>query len=307
MKSNWEKRDPSLTARMVLSFAVLTLLYLAFLSFISFYFGLGILPMAIIAGLMIMSQWYFSDRIVLWSTGAKIVSKEEYPELHAIVENLVSRANLPKPRIAVIKTDMPNAFATGKGPRSSVVTVTTGLMRILEKEELEGVIGHELSHVKHRDVTVITLASLFSTIAWFIMQSSMFSSMYGGYGYGYNRQQQGGGIFLVLIVAAIVWFLSFLIIRAISRYREFAADRGSAFLTGQPKYLSRALMKISGQIKVAPKQELRKVEGMNAFFIIPVVSGESITRLFSTHPPLEERIKRLMEIEAAMRSGQPSL
>lgn len=305
MKSNWEKRDPSLTARMVLSFAVLTLLYLAFLSFISFYFGLGILPMAIIAGLMIMSQWYFSDRIVLWSTGAKIVSKEEYPELHAIVENLVSRANLPKPRIAVIKTDMPNAFATGKGPRSSVVAVTTGLMRILEKEELEGVIGHELSHVKHRDVTVITLASLFSTIAWFIMQSSMFSSMYGGY--GYNRQQRGGGIFLVLIVAAIVWFLSFLIIRAISRYREFAADRGSAFLTGQPKYLSRALMKISGQIKVAPKQELKKIEGMNAFFIIPAVSGESITRLFSTHPPLEERIKRLMEIEAAMHLGQPSL
>ncbi|MBI5133752.1 MAG: zinc metalloprotease HtpX [Thaumarchaeota archaeon] len=305
MKSNWEKRDPSLTARMVLSFAVLTLLYLAFLGFISFYFGLGILPMAIIAGLMIMSQWYFSDRIVLWSTGAKIVSKEEYPELHAIVENLVSRANLPKPRIAVIKTDMPNAFATGKGPRSSVVVVTTGLMRILEKEELEGVIGHELSHVKHRDVTVITLASLFSTIAWFIMQSSMFSSMYGGY--GYNRQQQGGGIFLVLIVAAIVWFISFLIIRAISRYREFAADRGSAFLTGQPKYLSRALMKISGQIKVAPKQELKKIEGMNAFFIIPAVSGESIAHLFSTHPPLEERIKRLMEIEAAMRSGQPSL
>jgi heat shock protein HtpX len=262
--------------------------------------------MAIIAGLMIMSQWYFSDRIVLWSTGAKIVSREEYPELHAIVENLVRRANLPKPKIAVIKTDIPNAFATGKGPRSSVVAVTTGLMRILEKEELEGVIGHELSHVKHRDVTVITLASLFSTIAWFIMQSSMFSSMYG-YGYGYNRQQQGGGIFLVLIVAAIVWFLSFLIIRAISRYREFAADRGSAFLTGQPKYLSRALMKISGKIKVAPKQELKRMEGMNAFFIIPALSGESIARLFSTHPPVEERIKRLMEIEAAMRSGQPSL
>jgi heat shock protein HtpX len=254
---------------------------------------------------MIMAQWYFSDRIVLWSTRAKVVTKEQYPALHEMVEKLVAKANLPKPRIAVIKTDIPNAFATGKGPKSSVVAVTTGLLRMLEKEELEGVIAHELSHVKHRDVTIITLASLFSTIAWFVMHSAMFSGMYGGYGYG--RQQGGGGVWLLLIVAAIVWFLSFLIIRAISRYREFVADRGAAFMTGQPRYLSRALMKISGQIKVAPKQQLREIEGMNAFFIVPALSGESIARLFSTHPPVEERIKRLMDIEATMRSGQPSL
>lgn len=304
MSTQIKWRDRGLTARMVLSFVVLTLLYLAFLTFLSYYFGLGLLPLAIIAGLMIMAQWYFSDRIVLWSTGAKIVSKEEHPALHAIVENLVSKANLPKPRIAIIKTDIPNAFATGKGPKSSVVAVTTGLLRILEKEELEGVIAHELSHVKHRDVTIITLASLFSTIAWFIMHSAMFSGMYGGYGYG---RQQGGGVWLMFIVAAIVWFLSFLIIRAISRYREFVADRGAAFMTGQPKYLSRALMKISGQIKVAPKKELKEIEGMNAFFIVPAVSGQSIAKLFSTHPPVEERIKRLMDIEASMRSGQPSL
>lgn len=304
MESKWQKRDSGLMARMVISFAVLTLLYLGFLSFISFYFGLGIIPLAVIAGIMIMAQWYFSDRIVLWSTGAKVVSKEQYPTLHAIVENLISKANLPKPKIAVIKTDVPNAFATGKGPKSSVVAVTTGLLRILEKEELEGVIAHELSHVKHRDVTIITLASLFSTIAWFIMHSAMFSGMYGGYGHG---RQQGGGVWLMFIVAAIVWFMSFLIIRAISRYREFVADRGAAFMTGQPKYLSRALMKISGQIKVAPKKELKEIEGMNAFFIVPAVSGESIARLFSTHPPMEERIKRLMDIEASMRSGQPAL
>ncbi len=293
------KNDIQLTLRMTLSFVVLAIIYLAFLSFISFYFGLGILPMAIIAGLMIGAQWYFSDKIVLWSTGTKLVTKEEYPVLHEIVERLAKKANLPKPRIGVVNMDVPNSFATGKGPKSSVVVVTTGIMKILEKDELEGVLSHELTHIKHRDVTVITLASLFSTIAWFVMQSSMFSSMWGGYGYG--GRQQGGGIFLVLIVAAIVWFLSFLIISAISRYREFAADSGGAYLTEQPLFLSRALMKISGKVKVAPKQELKRLEGMNAFFIIPAISGETIARFFATHPPVEERVRRLMEIEADLR------
>lgn len=295
------KNDIQLTLRMTLSFIVLAIIYLAFLSFISFYFGLGILPMAIIAGLMIGAQWYFSDKIVLWSTGTKLVTKEEYPVLHEIVERLAKKANLPKPRIGVVNLEVPNSFATGKGPKSSVVVVTTGIMKILEKDELEGVLSHELTHIKHRDVTVITLASLFSTIAWFVMQSSMFSSMWGGYGYG--GRQQGGGTFLVLIVAAIVWFLSFLIISAISRYREFAADSGGAYLTEQPLFLSRALMKISGKVKVAPKQELRRIEGMNAFFIIPAISGETIARFFATHPPVEERVRRLMEIEADLRKS----
>jgi len=289
--------DRGLTARVTLSYVVLGLLYLVFFTIISAYFNLGIVPMIGIAGFMIMMQWFFSDRIVLWSTGAKIVTKEQYPMLHAMVENLVARVNLPKPRIAVINTNIPNAFATGRSPRSSVVAVTTGLMGTLEDEELEGVIAHELTHVKNRDVTVITLASLFSTIAWFVMHSTMYRS------YGYGGRQQGGGILLVFIVAAIVWFLSFLIIRAISRYREFAADRGAAFMTGKPLKLSSALMKISGRIKVAPKAELQKVEGMNAFFIIPAIGG-SIASLFSTHPPVEVRIKRLMDIEAAMRDSK---
>jgi heat shock protein HtpX len=293
------KNDIQLTLRMTLSFVVLAIIYLVFLSFISLYFGLGILPMAIIAGLMIGAQWYFSDKIVLWSTGTKLVTKEEYPVLHEIVERLATKANLPKPRIGVVNMDVPNSFATGKGPKSSVVVVTTGIMKILEKDELEGVLSHEITHIKHHDVTVITLASLFSTIAWFIMQSSMFSSMWGGYSSG--GRQQGGGIFLVLIVAAITWFLSFLIISAISRYREFAADSGGAYLTGQPLFLSRALMKISGKVKVAPKPELKRIEGMNAFFIIPAMSGQTIARFFATHPPVEERVKRLMEIEAELR------
>ena len=290
-------RDRGLTARMTISFIVLGLLYLAFLTVLSAYFGLGLVQLMFIAGFMIMMQWYFSDRIVLWSTGAKIVSREQYPGLYSIVEGLAAKANLPMPRIAVMQTDIPNAFATGKSHRSAVVTVTTGLMRILEREELEGVIAHELTHVKNRDVTVITLASLFSTVAWFVMQSTM----WGGYGYRYRRQQSGG-IWLVILVAAIVWFLSFLIIRAISRYREFAADRGGAYMTGKPLKLSSALMKISGRIKVTPKSELQKVEGMNAFFIIPSIGG-SIANMFSTHPPLEARIKQLMEIESSMRAS----
>lgn len=294
------QRDLQLTFRMAISFLALTLIYLAFLSFIAMYLGLGILPISMIAGLMIGAQWFFSDRIVLWSTGTKIVSKEEYPALHQIIENLAQKANIPKPKVGVMTSDIPNAFATGKGPKSSVVVVSSGILRILDKDELEGVLSHELTHIRNKDVTIITLASLFSTIAWYIMQSSMFSTMWGGYG---GRQQRGGNVFMVLIVAGIVWFLSFLIIRAISRYREFAADRGGAYLTGKPMNLSRALMKISGEVKVAPTQELKKIEGMNAFFIIPAISGETIARFFSTHPPVTERVKQLMRIEQDLRNS----
>ncbi|MDE1725521.1 MAG: zinc metalloprotease HtpX [Thaumarchaeota archaeon] len=296
------QRDLQLTLRMAISFFALTIIYLVFLSFISMYFGLGIVPISIIAGLMIGAQWFFSDRLVLWSTGTKIVSKEEYPVLHQIIEELSQKAKIPKPRVGVMTSDVPNAFATGKGPKSSVVVASTGIMRILTKDELEGVLSHELTHIRNRDVTIITLASLFSTIAWYLMQSSMFSSMWGGYGYG-GRQQQNGNMFIVLIVAGIVWFLSFLIIRAISRYREFAADRGGAYLTGKPMNLSRALMKISGEVKTAPVQQLQKMEGMNAFFIIPAISGQSIAQLFSTHPPVTERVKRLMRIEQELRNS----
>ncbi len=300
-------RDWQLTFRMAVSFFVLTLIYLAFLSFIALYFGLGILPIAFIAVLMIGAQWFFSDRIVMWSTGTRIVTKAEQPMLHEIVEELSSKAGIPKPRIGVMPSDVPNAFATGKTPRSSIVVVSSGITRILSRDELEGVLSHELTHIRHRDVTIITLASLFSTIAWYLMQSSMWGSMWGGgYGYGYGnggRQQQGGGLFLVLIVAAIVWVLSFLIIRAISRYREFAADRGGAYLTGHPMNLARALMKIEGRVKVAPVQQAQKMEGMNAFFIIPAISGQSLAKFFSTHPPIDERIKRLMAIERELHGA----
>jgi len=297
-KAPWQHRDTGLTIRMIVSFAVLTLLYLAFLSVLA-YFGLGAIPIAVIAGIMILLQWVFSDKIVLWSSGAKIVSREQFPELHDLVERIVARNNLPKPRIAVINTKMPNAFATGKSPKSSIVAVTTGLMDALETEELEGVVAHELSHIKNRDVLVLTLASLFSTIAWYLMQYSFFGGMSGGYGRRGGRDN-GGGMMLVLLVAAITWIVSFLIIRAISRYREFVADRDGAMMTGKPAKLANALLKISGTMNRIPTQDLRQVEGMNAFFIVPAITGSTFSNLFSTHPPVEQRVKKLLEMEASM-------
>lgn len=294
-KAPWQHRDTGLTIRMIVSFAVLTLLYLVFLSVLA-YVGLGAIPIAAIAGIMILLQWYFSDKIVLWSSGAKIVTREQFPELHDLVERIVARNNLPKPRIAVINTKMPNAFATGKSKKSSIVAVTTGLMDALDTEELEGVVAHELSHIKNRDVLVLTLASLFSTVAWYLMQFSFYGGMYGRRG----GRDNGGGMMLVLLVAVITWFVSFLIIRAISRYREFVADRDGAMMTGKPAKLANALLKISGTMKRIPTQDLRQVEGMNAFFIVPALSGGSFTSLFSTHPPVEQRVKKLMEMEASM-------
>jgi heat shock protein HtpX len=298
-KQPWQKRDTGLTARMIVSFAVLTVLYIIFLSVLA-YVGVSAIAIAVIAGIMILAQWYFSDKIVLWSTGAKIVSREQFPELHDLVERIVARNNLSKPRIAVINTRTPNSFATGKTPKSSIVAVTTGLMDELDAEELEGVIAHELAHIKNRDVLVLTLASIFSVMAWYLMRFGMYGAMFGGSG-GYGRRgNEGAAMLLILLIAVITWIASFLIIRAISRYREYVADRDGALITGKPSKLASALLKISGTMKRIPTRDLREIEGMNAFFIIPAVSGSSFTNLFSTHPPVAQRVKKLMEMEAAM-------
>jgi heat shock protein HtpX len=301
-KQPWQRRDAGLTARMIVSFAVLTMLYIIFLSVLA-YVGVSAIAIAVIAGIMILAQWYFSDRIVLWSTGAKIVSREQFPELHDLIERIVARNNLSKPRIAVINTRMPNAFATGKTPKSSIVAVTTGLMDELDNEELEGVIAHELAHIKNRDVLILTLASIFSMIAWYLMRFGMYGAMFGGGGGsgGYGRRgNEGAAMLLILLIAIITWIASFLIIRAISRYREYVADRDGALITGKPSKLASALLKISGTMKRLPTRDLREVEGMNAFFIIPALSGDALTNLFSTHPSVDQRVKKLMEMEAAM-------
>lgn len=286
---------------MILSFAILTLLYLIFLSVLA-YLGLGAVPIVIIASAMILAQFYFSDRIVLWSSGAKVVSRDQYPQLHELIERIVARNNLPKPRIAIIDTNMPNAFATGRGRKSSVVAVTTGLLQILDTEEVEGVIAHELTHIRNRDALVLTLASLFSTVAWYLMQFGFYGGLYGGGGYGYDGRDRnsGGAMIIILLVAMLTWVVSFLIIRAISRYREFAADRGSAQMTGKPVKLANALLKISGAMRRVPTKDLRQVEGLNAFFIVPALTGSTIANLFSTHPPVEKRVQKLMEMEASM-------
>lgn len=300
--SSWQRRDTGLTVRMLLSFGILTLLYIVFLSALV-YVGLDFISITIVASVMILLQWYFSDKIILWSSGAKIVTSDQYPQLHDVIERIIARNNLPKPKIAVINTRMPNAFATGKGKRSSVVAVTTGLLDLLDTEELEGVLAHELTHIQNRDVLVLTLASLFSTVAWYLMQFGFYSGGMGyGYGYGYGGRDRNnaGGLAIVVIVAMLTWVISFLIIRAISRYREFAADRGSAQMTGKPAKLANALMKISGNMHRMPTKDLRQAEGLNAFFIIPAASGSTIINLFSTHPPIEKRIEKLMEMEASM-------
>ena len=280
---SWQRRDTGLTARMILSFAILALLYLVFLSALV-YVGLDFVTITIIASIMILAQWYFSDKIVLWSSGAKKVTREQFPELHDIIERVIARNSLPKPKIAVINTNMPNAFATGKGPRSSVVVVTTGLMDLLDTEELEGVLAHELTHIRNRDVLVLTLVSLFSTVAWYLMQFGFYGGMGYGYGGGRDRNNNGGAMIIVIVVAMLTWVISFLIIRAISRYREFAADRGSAQMTGKPVKLANALMKISGGMRQVPTKDLRQVEGLNAFFIVPALSGSTDWKSL-LHPP----------------------
>ena len=295
MTNSWRNRDPGITIRIIACLSILAILYIVFITVLA-YLGLGYLPIMLISAGLILSQWYFSDKIVLWSTGAKIVTKDQYYNLHTMIEQIVSTNNLPKPKIAVINSHIPNAFATGKGHRNSVVAVTTGLLDLLEYDELEGVLAHELTHIKNRDVLVITLASLFSTIAWQIMQFSFFGSMYGA-----GRDRNNGGAMLIIIAVSFVkWIVSFLIIRTISRSREYSADRGAAQMTRKPKSLANALLKISGNMNRAPVRDLRHFEGYNAFFIIPAISRGSLFNLFSTHPPVEKRIQKLIDMERSM-------
>jgi heat shock protein HtpX len=290
MAEHW-RGDAGLNARMILSYVILGILYVVFLSILH-YLGVGYIPLAIIASAMILAQWYFSDKIVLWSSGAKLVSKEEYPKLHEIVGRLSTQNGLPKPKVAMVNSSVPNAFATGKSAKSSLVAVTTGILDLLDNDELEAVMAHELSHVRSRDVLVLTLASVFSTVAWYLAQFGFFGGLQ-------SRNRNTAGITVIVVLVAITtWIVSFLIIRAISRYREYSADRSGAIMTGKPDKLANALLKISGKIGSIPPKELEHVQKLNAFFIIPALSGSSIANLFSTHPPVEKRVQKLMEMKS---------
>ncbi len=292
------KRDPNLSLRLIFCFIALSALYAIFIGVLT-YLGVGFIPITIMVSAMLLAQWYFSDKMVLWFSGAKIVSREQFPQVHEIVEKLVQRSNLPKPKVAVVNTRMPNAFATGKSHKSSVVAVTTGLLDILDYDELEAVIGHELSHIKNRDVLVLTLASIFSVVASFLMRYAMFGAMFGGGGgYGGDRSRNNAGVamLIVVLVAVVTWIVSFIITRAISRYREYAADRGSAQVTGKPMELASALTKINASMHKVPQQHAQRFQSLNAFFIIPAFSSNTLVNLFSTHPPVEKRIQKLKEM-----------
>lgn len=287
------KRDWGLTGRVWLTMFLLFILYLVFMT-ILLAFGAGLWLIVVLAVGMGLVQYFFSDKLVLWSTRARILEDDEYPELHRTVEKLCKEADLPVPKIAIMQSPVPNAFATGRSPKHAVVACTDSIMRLLNKEELEAVLAHELSHVKNRDILTMTMASFIAMIASMIMQSFFFSALFGG------RDREGGGTIIVWIVSIVVYAVSTLLILALSRYREFAADRGSAYITRNPRALISALSKISGRMDVVPAEAKVKIEGANAFFIIPVLSGNTIMELFSTHPPLEKRIASLEAIESEM-------
>jgi heat shock protein HtpX len=285
------KRDWGLTGRIVLTGFLLLILYLVFMT-ILLAFGAGLWLIVLLAVGMGLVQYFFSDKLVLWSTGARILQKDEYPELHQTVEKLCKEADLPLPKIAIMQSPVPNAFATGRSPKHAVVACTDSIMRLLNKEELEAVLAHELAHVKNRDILTMTMASFIAMIASMIMQSFFFSAVLGA------RNREGGGTIIIWIVSIVVYAVSTLLILALSRYREFAADRGSALITKNPKALISALSKISGRMDAVPAEAKAKVEAANAFFIIPALSGRSFMELLSTHPPLEKRIANLEKIEA---------
>ncbi len=280
------KRDWGLTGRVWLTMFLLFILYLVFMT-ILLAFGAGLWLIVVLAVGMGLIQYFFSDKLVLWSTRARIIEEDEYPELHRMVEKLCREADLPIPRIAIMQSPVPNAFATGRSPSHAVVACTDSIMRLLNKDELEAVLAHELSHVKNRDILTMTMASFIAMIASMIMQSFFFSALFGG------RNRDSGGWIIVWIVSIIVYAVSTLLILALSRYREFAADRGSAYITQNPRALISALSKISGRMDVVPAEAKVKVEGANAFFIIPALSGNTIMELFPPTRPLRNGLQTL--------------
>ena len=299
MKRKSYGRDAGLSARMALTTLLLGAVYVVFAVVLFSVLNVGLAPMLLIVVGLAGFQYYTSDKLALRASGARIVEREEAPELHATVERLCAMADLPKPRIAIVDTDIPNAFATGRNPTHAAVAVTSGLLRRLEPKEIESVLAHELSHIANRDVLIMTMASFFAMLAAMMMRFGFYGGMFGG-----GRRDNGGNqvpVWLImLVVSMVVYAISWVLIRALSRYREYAAARGSALITGAPEQLMSALQKISGQIAVIPAKDLREVAGMNALFIIPASVKRATAELFMDHPPLEKRLARLAEISAEM-------
>jgi len=304
--------DRGLTARMT---ATMFLLGLVFVAFIAAIIGIGaathgseaviVFFAVVLGGGMAIGSLFYSDKIALRTAGAREVTAQEAPELHGIVDRLCALADMPKPRVAIANSDMPNAFATGRSADKAVLCVTTGLLRRLNPDELEGVISHEMSHVAHKDVQVMTIASFLAIIAALLIRISFYGEIFGG---GRGRGNQNAAIIMLALMAVsiVVYTVSFLLIRMLSRYRELAADRSGALLTGQPSALKSALVKVSGDIARIPTKDLRTAEPLNAFFFAPAMglsAGPSLSKIFSTHPSLERRLAELDKVQRQL-SGQ---
>ncbi len=295
MSQNNFGRDRGLQARMLLTMFLLGLVYVILIG-VAISAGVGIAAVVVIAALLFGVQLFASDKIALAAMGAREASPEQAPELHSIIERLCLQANIPKPRIALVDAAMPNAFALGRSQKSATVCVTTGLLSLLSGAELEAVLAHELTHVINRDVMVMTIASFFASIAAILARFGLF---FGG-GRGRN---QGNAFVVVFLVSIGVYVVSFVLLRALSRYREFAADQGAAIITGRPSALSSALLKISGTIAQIPDRDLRTTTQLSAFFIVPARRKGALTGLFATHPPIEKRIAALSRLEAQLQGS----
>ncbi|HET7323105.1 MAG TPA: zinc metalloprotease HtpX [Halococcus sp.] len=286
------KTDWGLRARMGMTMLLLLVLYIVFIGILAQFTTL--LGIVIVMALFMGGQFFFSDRIALYSMGAHEVSEQEYPELHATIGRLAQQADIPKPTVAVADTQTPNAFATGRSQDSATVCVTTGIMNTLNRDELEGVLAHELTHVKNRDVMVMTIASFLSSLAFIVVR--------WGWLFSGDRDEGGAPIIVAVLVSLVVAVVSFLLVRVLSRYREFAADRGGAVITGRPSALASALVKIDSRMDRVPSEDMRKQADMNAFFIIPIKSG-AISRLLSTHPSTERRVERLRDMQRELETA----
>jgi len=297
MASTRYASDRGLTRRMVGTWFGLGLLYVVIAALLITFLRSALVALVIVAG-MLWAQWYFSDTMAMAAMRARVLTPEEAPQLHALVDRLCAMADMPKPRVAVSDMDLPNAFATGRSPDRAVICVTTGILKRLDEAELEGVLAHELSHVAHRDVTVMTVASFAGVLAGLLTRFVLWGGM------GRNRDQNTALLFMaVMLVSAVVYVVSFLLTRALSRYRELSADRAGALLTGNPSALATALQKVSGDISGIPDRDLRQVESVSAFAFAPALtSGTSISSLFQTHPSLEKRLEQLAQI--ATQLGQ---
>jgi heat shock protein HtpX len=292
-------RDRGLQTRILLTIFLLGLVYVVLIA-VLIAAGVGAIAVAVIAGALFLVQYFTSDKLALASMGAHEVSRQDAPELYAIVERLCIQANMPMPRLAIADTPMPNAFAVGRSPSNATVCATTGLLSLLNPSELEAVLAHELTHVQNRDVMVMTIASFFASIAAFIVQIGFWFG--GAFGGGDNNDNNGPSAIVVILVAGVVYVVSFVLLQALSRYREFAADRGSAIITGRPSALSSALLKISGQMDQIPQRDLRAASGeLAAFYIFPPKVKDSVATLFSTHPSLDQRLAALSRLESQLQ------